>query len=99
MHAAADELELEHGASPGGAGDGNMDGLGTELRMAGEQGFAAAEEHRGVAVVQGLNLQDGGGRKVVEKNSAFDFGLDDAAVDFVGEVGVRVKHANRRHQE
>jgi hypothetical protein len=42
VHATADVLQLEHGASPGRTGDGDLDGLGAELGMAGEQGFAAA---------------------------------------------------------
>ena len=94
VHAAADVLQLEHGASPGGAGDGDLHGLGAELGVAGEHGFAAAEEHGGVAVMHGLNAENSGRGKIVEKNSAFDFGLDDAAVDFVGEVGVGAKHTN-----
>jgi hypothetical protein len=35
-------------------------------------------------MVQSLNLEHCGGRKVIEKHPAFDFRLDDAAVDFVG---------------
>ena len=96
LHAATDVLELEHGASPGGAGDGDLHGMGAELGVAGEKSFAAAEQDGGVTVVQSLNFQDCGGRKIVEKNSAFDFGADDDAVDFVGEVGVRVKHTQAR---
>jgi hypothetical protein len=52
--------------------------------MAGEQSFAAAEKDGGVAVMHGLDFEDGGGREVVEENSAFDFGLDDGVVDVVG---------------
>src|ERR1700690_691324 len=91
-HAAADVLQLEHGASPGGTGDGHLHGLGTEFGMTGEHGFAAAEKYRRVAGMHGRDFEDRGGWKVVEKNAAFDFRLDDAAVHFVGEVGVRVKH-------
>ena len=54
------------------------------------------KQHGGVAVVHGLNFEDGGGRKIVEKDAAFDFRLDDAAVHFVSQVGVRVKHADAR---
>ena len=96
VHAAADVLQLEHGAAPGGAGNRDLHRLGAEFGMAGEQRFAAAQKHGGVAVVHGLDLEDGGRRKVVEKNSAFDFRLDDAAVHFVSQVGVRVKHADDR---
>jgi hypothetical protein len=42
--------------------------------------------------MHGLNAKNGGRRKIVEKNSALDFRLDDAAVDFVGEVGMRAEH-------
>ena len=96
VHAAAHILQLEHGASPGGTGDGDLDGLRAKFGMAGEQSFAASKKDCGVAVVHGLNLEDGGGRKIVEVDTTFDFRLDDAAVHFVGEVGVGVKHARDR---
>jgi hypothetical protein len=92
VHAASDVLEFEHGASPGGTGDGDLNRVGTEFGMAGDESLAASEEDGGVAVVQGLNVEDGGGREVVEKDSAFDFGLDDGVVDVVGEIGVRGEH-------
>jgi hypothetical protein len=43
-------------------------------------------------MVESLDFEDGGRRKIVEENSAFDFGLDDGVVDVVREVGVRGKH-------
>ena len=92
VHAAAYVLELEHGTSPGGTGDGYLNGVGTEFGMAGDESVAAAEQNGGVAVVHGLNVEDGGGRKIVEENSAFDFRLDDGVVDVIREVGMRVKH-------
>ena len=92
VHAASDVLEFEHGASPGGSGDGDLNRVGAKFGMAGEEGVTASEEDGGVAMVHGLNVEDGGGRKVVEKDSAFDFGLDDGVVDVIGEVGVRGEH-------
>src|SRR5579862_401768 len=47
-------------------------------------------------MVHGLDLEDGGGRKGVEVNATFNFRLDNAAVDFVGEVGVGVEHTSDR---
>ena len=92
MHAAADILELEHGASPGGTGDGDLNRVRTEFGMAGDESVTAAEEHGGVAVVESLDVENGGGREIVEKDSAFDFGLDDGVVDVIRQVGVRGKH-------
>ncbi len=92
VHAAAYVLELEHGASPGGAGYGYLNGVRTEFGMAGDQGVAASEKYGGVAVVHGLNVKNGGGRKIVEKDSAFDFRLDDGVVDIIGQIGVRGEH-------
>jgi hypothetical protein len=43
-------------------------------------------------MVHGLDVENRGGRKIVEKDSAFDFGLDDGVVDVVGEIGVRREH-------
>ena len=61
--------------------------------MAGEKSFAASEENGGVAVVKSLDFEDGGGGKIVEEDSALDFGLYDCVVDVVGEIGVRAEHA------
>jgi hypothetical protein len=94
VHTAADVLELEHGTSPGGAGDGNLHGPWAEFGMAGDESVTAAEEHGGIDVVEGFDFEDGGGRKIVEKNSAFDFGLNDGVIDAVGKVGVRGKHTD-----
>ena len=84
VHAASYELELEHGTSPGGSGDGDLNWVGTKFRMAGDESVAAAEQNGGVAMVKSLDVENGGGREIVEKNAAFDFGLDDVVVDFVG---------------
>ena len=84
VHASSDVLQFEHGASPGGTRNGNLNGAGAEFGMAGEQGFAATEENCGVAVVKGLDFQDSGGWKIVEEDSTFDFGLNDGVVNVVG---------------
>ncbi|HKN17991.1 MAG TPA: hypothetical protein VJX47_13660 [Candidatus Sulfotelmatobacter sp.] len=84
VHAAADVLELKHGASPGGTGYGNLHGAGAEFGMAGDEGVASTKKNGGVAVMESLNLEDGGGREIVKKDAAFDFGLDDGVVDVVG---------------
>ena len=84
VHAATDVLELEHGASPGGTGNGDVDGAGAEFGMAGEESFAAPEKNGGVAVVKSLDFEDGGGWEIVEEDAAFDFGLDDGVVYVVG---------------
>ena len=96
VHAAADVLQLEHGASPGGTGDGNLNRLRAEFRMAGEKRLAASQQDCGVAVIHGLNLQDSGRRKIVEVNATFYFRLDDAAINFVGQIGMSIKHADDR---
>lgn len=92
VHAAANVLQLEHGTSPGGTGDGDLHGLGAKLRVTGDKGVTAAEQDGGVAVVHGLDFENCVGREVVEEDSAFDFRLDDAAVHFVSQIWVRVKH-------
>src|SRR6476661_7948371 len=47
-------------------------------------------------MMHGLNFQNGRRRQVVQKNSAFDLRLDNPAVHFVGQVGMGIKHTNRR---
>jgi hypothetical protein len=64
--------------------------------MPGEQCFAAAEEDRRVAMIQGLDLKNGGRRKISQVDAAFDFRTDNAAVHFVCEVGVGAKHTWNR---
>ncbi len=92
VHAASDVLEFEHGTSPGGAGDGYLNRIGAEFGVAGDQSVAAAKQDSGVAVMHGLNVEHGGWREIVEKDSTFDFGLDDGAVDVIGQIGVRDEH-------
>ena len=92
VHAASDVLEFQHGASPCGAGDGDVNGVRTKFGMAGDESFAASEEDGGVAMMQGLDVKDRGGREFVEKDSAFDFGLDDGVVDGIGEIRMRAEH-------
>jgi hypothetical protein len=92
VHAAADVLQLEHGTSPSRAGNGDLHRLRAELGMTGDQGFAAAEKDSGVAVMHGLNLKNGRWRKVAEENPTFDLRLNDAAIDFIRQVGMGAKH-------
>jgi hypothetical protein len=42
--------------------------------------------------MHGLNVEDGGGREIVEEDATFDFGLDDGVVDVIREVWVRGEH-------
>jgi hypothetical protein len=84
VHAATDVLQLEHGASPGGTGDGDLHGAGAELGMTRDEGVAAAEKNGGVAVVKSLDFEDGRGREIVEEDATFDFRLDDGVIDVVG---------------
>ena len=93
MHTAAYVLQLEHGASPGGAGDGDLNRIRTEFGVAGNHGVTAAEKHGGIAVMHGLDVEHGGWRKIVEKDSTFDLGLDDGVVNVISEVGVRNEHS------
>ncbi len=45
-------------------------------------------ENGRVEVMLGLDLEDGGGRKVFEKDSTFDFRLHDLVIDLIAEVEV-----------
>ena len=60
------------------------------------ESFASAEKYSGIAVVHGLDLKNCVWRKIVQKNAAFNFRLDDPAVDFIRQVGVGVKHTDDR---
>ena len=92
MHAAPYELQLQHGAAPGRAGDSDLHRLRAELGMTGNKSLVAAEQNGSVAVVLSLDLKDGGGRKILEGNASLDFRLDDAAIHFIAQVRVRHEH-------
>src|SRR5580658_5558968 len=49
VHTAANVLELEHGTSPGGAGDSDLNRVGAEFGMSGNESVAAPQEDGGVA--------------------------------------------------
>ncbi len=92
MHPAAHVLQLEHRASPGRTRDRYLHRVRTKFRMPGQQGVAASEENRRVAVMHGLDMENGRRRKIMQEDSAFDVGLNNGTVDFVGEIRVRSKH-------
>lgn len=63
--------------------------------MAGNQRLTFAEEYGGVAMVLSLNLQYGGRWQIPERNTAFDFRLDDVGVYFVTQIGMRYEHGSQ----
>ena len=88
VHAASDEAEFEHGASPGGPGDGDQDGLRAIERVAGDVGVVIAQHDGGVGVVLGIDLQDSPGREAFEKDAAFNLRLDNIAVHRIAQIRV-----------
>ncbi|MCU1301350.1 MAG: hypothetical protein JWQ87_1634 [Candidatus Sulfotelmatobacter sp.] len=92
VHAASDVLEFQHGAAPGRTGDRDMNGIRTKFRMPGEESIAASEQNGRVTVMHRLDVKNRRGRKVMKKDSAFNFGLDNRVVNFVGEICVRGEH-------
>jgi len=98
-HAAADEALLQHGASPGRAGDCDQNRLRTILWMPRKQHGAFALQNCGIAMMLRLDLQDGIGRQVFEKHAAFNFRLDDAVVHLITEVGVGREDRRLVHEE
>lgn len=85
-HATADEPALEHGASPGRAGDGDRNGRGAILRMSGDERGAFTENYDGVAVMLGPDLEDAGLGQVAQEDAALDLRLRDLAVHLIAEV-------------
>ena len=63
-------------------------GLGTVLRVAGNQRVIAVQQHRGIAVVLSVNLKYGGRRKILQEHASLNFGLNDVAIYLIAEVGV-----------
>ena len=83
MHTPPDE------AAPGGTCNGDADRPRAVLRMSGEQSLATVQEYGRIAVVHCLDLQHRAWRHIIEKHASLDFGLDDVAIYFIAEVGVR----------
>lgn len=87
-HAATDEAGFEHRSAPSGSVDGDRNGLGAKYRMARDQRLVPTFIKNGVKAIFGSNLQDRSRGKIVKMDTAFNFGLDDVAVDVIAQVGV-----------
>ena len=98
-HTAAHEASLQHRSSPGGAGDGNRDGLGAKLRMSRDQNGTVIQKHRSVAMMLCLDLQDGRRRQVGEKHTTLNLRLDNLMVDLIAEVGMRHEKGYLAHRK
>lgn len=96
-HATADEMTLEHGASPSGPGDSDEDRLRAVLGMPGDQGGSVIDHDRGIEMMLGLDLKNGFGSEVFEEDAAFDLRLNDVAVDLIAEVEVRHERGQVGH--
>ena len=57
--------------------------------MAGDHGGGVVDKDGSIEMMLGLNLENGLGRKIFQENAAFDFRLNDVAVDLIAEVEVR----------
>ncbi len=58
--------------------------------------LATPQQNGRVAVMHRLDVKHSVGRKIAQEDPAFDLRLDDAAVHFVRQIGVRVEHAYDR---
>src|ERR1700685_109233 len=92
VHAAAHKLKLQHGPSPSGTGNGHLHRVRAKFGVTGDQRVVAAQQHGLVAMMQGLNFEDGIGRKIFQENSTLNLRANDDAVDFVAQIRVRRKH-------
>lgn len=62
--------------------------------MTGNQSVTTTQQYCLVDVMQGLNLKNSIGRKILKENAAFHFGLNNSPVDFVTQIRVRRKHSH-----
>jgi hypothetical protein len=98
-HSAADKAAFQHGATPRRSGDINLNWLRTVLGMSGDECRTIIQQDRGVAVMLGLNLEDGFGRKIFQENAALNLRLDNTPVDLVAEVGMGHEMRHLGHEE
>src|SRR5690348_5921007 len=97
VHAAADELFLEHGTTPSGAMNLHEHGAWTILGVPRDQRVPATAIDDRIPPLAGLHFENGSGSEVAQVNTAFDLGLDQIRVDLVAQI--RVWLEQRRHLE
>lgn len=65
--------------------------------MPGNQRGAVFEKNRGVAMMLGLNLQNGGRREIFQIDATLDLRLNDLTVYLITEVGVGSEEGSVGH--
>jgi hypothetical protein len=83
VHAAADEMFLQHAAAPRGSVNPGRHGLGTEYRMPGNPGLIPTLADDGINAILRFDFQDGPRRYMMQINSALDLRLDHVAVNVI----------------
>jgi hypothetical protein len=95
VHAAADEVLLQHAAAPCGPVNSRRRRLGTEYRMPGNPGFVRALADDCINAILSPDLEHRARRQTMQMDSAFDLGLDQVVIDVVAEVGIRLKERRK----
>jgi hypothetical protein len=96
MHAAADEVLLQHGAAPCGSANVNLNGFGAELRVAADQGLIVATIDQLAEPILCRNFENISRAEIAQIDSAFDLRLDDSAVDLITKIRAGLKKGWRR---
>src|SRR5579864_4762829 len=73
MHTSANVSQFQHRSTPGRARDRHQYWFRTVLWMPGNQRLAFPQEHGGVTMMLGLDLQHGRRRQVSERNATLNF--------------------------
>ena len=92
-HPSSYEATLEHGPSLGGTGDRDQNRFRAVFRMPGNQHRVRGQGYSHVIVVLLLNLQHSSRWKVCEEYSPFNLLVNDAAVHYVVEIGMRCEQS------
>ena len=92
VHAATDEVFLQHAAAPCRSVNPRRHGLGTEHRMPRNPRLIRALADDGINAILRFDFQDCPRRYMMQVNATLDLRLDHVAVDVVAQVRIRRKH-------
>lgn len=92
VHAAADEVFLQHAAAPRRSVNPRRYGFGTEHRMPGNPRLVRILADDGINAILRFDLEDRPRRYAMQVDAALDLRLDHVAVDIVAQMRIRRKH-------
>jgi len=92
VHAASDEMRLDHRTAEVAAVYLYQNRFRAILRMAPDPGGSVMTDDKIVEAILRLHFEHGGLGQIAEVDAPLDLALDDGTINFVAQVLVRLKH-------